>query len=77
MRPCTCDNFRPGSTYTTDQCARCWLYHENPTARAWFDADGNPEAQAAILDSIDPYRNHTGPRPDAPPCRGCLGQEEH
>jgi hypothetical protein len=67
MRHCACNNYRPGSAYTPDQCRRCWLHHEVPAARAWWDHGELPPA--------DPYAAHAGEHATAQPCAGCLGQE--
>ena len=39
MRPCTCENVRPGP-YTAGQCRLCWLYHNDPAYRALWGAPG-------------------------------------
>ena len=46
MRPCTCENARPGA-YTPDQCRLCWLYHHDPAYRALWGAGAGPAAPPA------------------------------
>lgn len=39
MRPCQCENFRPGEPYDLSQCRLCWLYHNDPGYEELWDLD--------------------------------------
>jgi hypothetical protein len=41
-RPCVCDRCKIGEPWTSDQCVRCWQYHNNPRYRTLWDGDSVP-----------------------------------
>jgi len=79
MNPCSCGNFKPGEPWAKGQCVRCWLYSENPDARAHWDAlaQGNPTPLKSSIPERGPQplpphdQTTAGYKPVATPCAGC------
>ncbi len=64
MRPCNCENQRPGP-YTPDQCRVCWLYHHDPAYRALWNA-----AAYGVAASICRHRGEAVDLIECPSCQG-------
>lgn len=68
MRRCKCDRCKIGEPFTEDQCALCWLYHNNPRYKKHWDS----HKTNIVLGPCANLGKATGERRECKTCTGTV-----